>query len=179
MILAYRDKHPRIADDVFIAPTATIIGDVEIETGANVWFGAVLRGDIAAIRVGADTNIQDNATIHTDAGRPALIGRRVTVGHNAVVHGCTVEESVLIGMSAVVLSGAHVKTGCVIAAGAVIREGQTAGPYHLMAGMPAVCKKELSPDVIKLLDLPVAEYLQLARDHRRSLSAVGRKADRV
>ncbi len=176
MILAYKDKHPKIATDAFVAPTATIIGDVEIAAGASIWYGAVLRGDLAAVRVGADTNIQDNVTVHTDVGKPTHIGRHVTVGHNAVVHGCTIEDSALIGMNAVVLSGAHVKTGCVIAAGAVIKEGQAVGPYHLMAGMPAVCKKELSPEIIEVLDLSVDEYLELAEDHRRSLSAQGRKA---
>ena len=92
MLIPYKDKFPRIAPGVFIAPTATIIGDVEIAEGANIWYGTVLRGDLAPIRIGADTNIQDNCTIHTDVHKPALIGRHVTVGHNAVVHGCTVED---------------------------------------------------------------------------------------
>lgn len=166
MIFAYKDKSPKIHENAFVAPTATIIGDVEIESGANIWYGAVVRGDLAAIRIGANTNIQDNVTIHTDVGKPTLIGRHVTVGHNAVIHGCTLEKSVLIGMNAVILSGAHVKTGSVIAAGALIKEGQTVGPYHLVAGMPAVLKKELTPEIVEVLDLSVDEYLELAEDHR-------------
>jgi len=169
MILPYKDKSPRIAAGTFIAPTATIIGDVQIAGGANIWYGTVLRGDLAPIRIGADTNIQDNCTIHTDMDKPAIIGDRVTVGHNAIVHGCTVEDRCLIGMNAVVLSGAHIKTGTIIAAGAVVKEGQVAGPYQLLAGMPAILKKNLSEEILEILDLPVDEYLHLARDHQNAI----------
>lgn len=165
MILPYKDKRPIIAPDVFIAPNATIIGDVEIASGASIWYGTVLRGDLAPIRIGAQTNVQDNCTIHTDLDKPALIGDHVTVGHNAVVHGCNVENSCLIGMNAVILSGAHLKTGTVIAAGAVVKEGQTAGPFQLLAGMPAVLKKTFTEEIIEVLDLSVDEYLELAKDH--------------
>ncbi len=171
MILPYKNKQPVIADDAFIAPNATIIGDVKIASGASIWYGTVLRGDLAAIRIGTDTNIQDNCTIHTDLGKPAIIGAHVTVGHNAVVHGCKLEDSCLIGMNAVVLSGAHIKTGSIIAAGAVIKEGQVAGPFQLMAGTPAILKKELPEDMIAILDLPVHEYLELARDHQKAIQS--------
>lgn len=166
MILPYKDKYPRIAESAFIAPTATIIGDVEIADGASVWYGAVVRGDLAPIRIGVNTNIQDNCTVHVDVGKPAFIGRHVTIGHNAVVHGCTVEDHALIGMNAVILSEAHIKTGCVIAAGAVIKERQTAGPNQLLAGTPALPKKEMPDNIAEILDLSVDEYLELARDHR-------------
>jgi carbonic anhydrase/acetyltransferase-like protein (isoleucine patch superfamily) len=169
MILSYKDKHPQIAGEAFIAPTATIIGDVTIEPGANVWYGTVIRGDLAPITVGADTNIQDNCTIHTDVNKPALIGRHVTVGHNAVVHGCTIEECSLIGMNAVVLSGAVVKTGSIIAAGALIKEGRTVGPFQLLAGIPATVKKKFTDQILEILELPVYEYLKLAAEHRRSI----------
>ena len=170
MILHYMDKHPQIAKEAFIAPTATIIGDVTIEPGASVWYGSVVRGDLAPITIGADTNIQDNCTIHTDVDKPAIIGRHVTVGHNAVVHGCTLEARCLIGMHAVVLSGAVVKTGCVIAAGALIKEGQVAGPYQLLAGMPALPKKDFTEEILNILELPISEYLELAQQHRKSFA---------
>jgi gamma-carbonic anhydrase len=170
MQIPYKDRSPSIAAGVFIAPTAVVIGDVEIAEGANIWYGTVLRGDLAPIRIGANTNIQDNCTIHTDVNKPAIIGKHVTVGHNAVVHGCTVEDHCLIGMNAVVLSGAHIKTGCVIGAGAVVKEGQVAGPLQLLAGIPAQVKKEFTDEILKILDLPVAEYLELARDHRQALN---------
>ena len=176
MILPYKDKTPKIAPGVFIAPTAVIIGEVEIAEGASIWYGTVLRGDLAAIRIGADTNIQDNCTVHTDVDRPAVIGDHVTVGHNAVVHGCTVEKSCLIGMNAVILSGAHLKTGTIIAAGAVVKEGQVAGPFELLAGMPAKVKKNLANEIIEILDLPVHEYLELARHHLEALEKGNRRA---
>jgi carbonic anhydrase/acetyltransferase-like protein (isoleucine patch superfamily) len=169
MILSYKSISPTIASDTFIAPNATIIGDVKIEKGASIWYGTVVRGDLAAIRIGANTNIQDNCTIHTDLNKPAIIGDNVTVGHNAVVHGCTVENNCLVGMNAVVLSGAHLKTGSIIAAGALIKEGQIAGPFQLLAGMPAVVKKELSEKILEVLELPVEEYLKLAKDHIASI----------
>lgn len=165
MILPYKDLSPVISAEAFVAPNATIIGDVRIAAGANIWYGTVVRGDLAPIRIGADTNIQDNCTIHTDVDKPAIIGDNVTVGHNAVVHGCTVEPNALIGMNAVLLSGAHVKTGTVIAAGAVVKEGATVGPFQLLAGMPATVKKELPEEVLELLNLSVEEYLELAKDH--------------
>ncbi len=169
MILPFQDKSPVISPNAFIAPNATIIGDVEIADGASVWYGTVIRGDLAPIRIGADTNIQDNATIHVDLDKPAIIGKNVTVGHNAIVHGCTVEENSLIGMNAVILSGACVKTGTIIAAGAVVKEGQTVGPFQLLAGMPATVKKEMSEDILELLKLPVDEYLELARYHAEAI----------
>ncbi len=168
MILSYNQKYPHIAASAFIAATATIIGDVQIAEGANIWYGAVLRGDLAPIRIGANTNIQDNCTVHVDVGKPTHIGRHVTVGHNAVVHGCTVEDHALIGMNAVILSGAHIKSGCVIAAGAVIKEGQVAGPNQLLAGTPAVPKKKLPHNIAEVLDISVHEYLELAQDHRQT-----------
>jgi carbonic anhydrase/acetyltransferase-like protein (isoleucine patch superfamily) len=168
MISNYLDKHPQIAKEAFIAPTATIIGDVTIEHGASVWYGSVVRGDLAPITIGANTNIQDNCTIHTEVNKPTIIGGHVTVGHNAVVHGCTLEERCLIGMNAVVLSGAVVKTGCVIAAGALIKEGQVTEPYQLLAGMPAVPKKDFTKEILRILKLPISEYLELAQQHRKS-----------
>ena len=174
MLIPYKDKFPKVAPGVFIAPTVTIIGDVEIAEEANIWYGTVLRGDLAPIRIGARTNIQDNCTIHTDVEKPAIVGSNVTVGHNAIVHGCTVEDHCLIGMNAVVLSGAHIKTGCVIGAGAVVKEGQTAGPFQLLAGIPAIVKKEFGREILEVLDLPVDEYLELARDHRSAIQSMGK-----
>jgi carbonic anhydrase/acetyltransferase-like protein (isoleucine patch superfamily) len=173
MRIPYKDIYPTIAAGVFIAPTAVIIGDVEIGEGANIWYGTVLRGDLAPIRIGANTNIQDNCTIHTDLNRPAIIGPNVTVGHNAVVHGCTIEAYCLIGMNAVVLTGAHIKTGCIVGAGAVVKEEQVAGPCQLLAGIPAVVKKTFAEDILKVLDRPVVEYLELANDHREVLRRLG------
>ena len=129
MILAFNGKTPAIGANVFIAPTAMVIGDVTIGDGSSIWYGTVLRGDMAPIRIGAETNIQDLTMVHTDYGHPAILGDRVSVGHRAVVHGCRVDDEALVGIGAVVLNGAVVGRGSVVAAGAVVREGQqvTAG----------------------------------------------------
>jgi len=168
MILDYNGKSPRIGANVFIAPTAAVIGDVEIGDNASIWFGAVVRADMAPIRIGAGTNIQDNATVHVDNGHPARIGANVTVGHNAVVHGCVVEDDCLIGIGAVVLSGAHIGRAAVVAAGAVVREGAKIGPRHLVAGAPAVFKKELPPLPAGQVIPTVADYLELLGNYSKN-----------
>jgi carbonic anhydrase/acetyltransferase-like protein (isoleucine patch superfamily) len=165
MIMTYEGKTPRIGNNVFIAPTAAIIGDVEIADGASIWYGAVIRGDLDAIRIGADTNIQDNCTIHVDAGRPAVIGQSVVVGHNAVVHGCTIEDQCLIGINAVVLNGAHIRKGSVVAAGGVVLEDQVVGPLELAAGMPARVRKQLPADMPHTIRHDAEIYLDLACRH--------------
>jgi len=159
MIMAFQGRMPKIGRRVYIAPTAMIIGDVDIADGASIWFGAVLRGDMDSIRVGRDTNIQDNCTVHVDYNKPAIIGDRVTVGHNAVIHGCTIEEECLIGINAVVLNDAQIRRGSVVAAASVVREGQEVGPYHLVAGTPAVLKREIPEDALERITQPVQNYL--------------------
>jgi carbonic anhydrase/acetyltransferase-like protein (isoleucine patch superfamily) len=120
-----------------VAPGATVVGDVEIGARASVWFSTVVRGDTAPIRIGADSNVQDNTTVHVDEGQPAVIGARVTIGHRAVVHGCVIEDDCLIGMGAIVLSGARVGSGSLVGAGALVREGQSIPPGSLVVGAPA------------------------------------------
>jgi len=170
MIVEYRGKSPRIGHNVYIAPTAVIIGDVTLADGASVWYGAVLRGDEAPIRVGENSNIQDNCTVHTDVDKPVDIGDNVTVGHNAVVHGCTVENSCLIGIGAVILNDAVIKSGSVVAAGSVVRERQAVGPFHLVTGVPARFKRELDPKIHEILQGAVDNYDRLRRDHRNNIT---------
>ena len=165
MIIEYNRIAPTIGRNVFIAPTAVVIGNVTIGDGASVWFNAVLRGDMAPITIGANTNIQDNCTVHTDFGKPAVVGRNVTVGHNAVIHGCTIDDGCLIGMGAIVLNGAHVQAMSVVAAGAVVREGSRIGPQQLVAGTPATVKKDLKDQPTDRLARPVDDYLALARSY--------------
>lgn len=174
MILSFDGRHPQIAADAFVAPTAVVIGAVVIEAGASVWYGAVLRGDMEPIRIGRDTNIQDNVTVHTDHGHPVAIGPGVSVGHNAVIHGCTIEDECLIGIGAVVLSGALVRRRSVVAAGALVREGQVVGPHHLVAGTPAALKRILTEADMGPFRGPVADYARLAEGHRRLWSGRGR-----
>lgn len=167
MIIEYKDIRPKIGLNVFIAPTAIVIGDVEIKDNASIWFGSVLRGDMAPIVIGRNTNIQDNCTVHTDKDKPALIGDNVTIGHNAVVHGCAIEDRCLIGISATILTGARVREGSIVAAGSVVIEGQQIGPYQLATGVPAKTKKELSPTASGDIPQSVRNYLKLAADYSR------------
>lgn len=171
MILPFGDKQPRIGKNVFIAPTAVIIGDVELEDGVSLWYGAVLRGDMEPIRVGRNTNIQDNCTVHTEAGCPTRIGAGVTIGHHAVIHGCVVEDDCLISMGATLLNGAVIRRGSVVAAGAVVKEGQQIGPGQLAAGIPAVAKRALSAADQDLVRAAARIYCDLAARHVKALSS--------
>ncbi len=169
MLIELDGKRPTIGNEVFIAPSATVIGNVEIKSSASIWYGTVLRGDMELISIGANTNIQDNCTVHTDYGFPALIGDNVSVGHNAIIHGCTIEEDCLIAINAVVLTGAHIGKGSVVAAGSVVKEGQQIKPYSLVAGAPATFKKTLTKEAVQKFRAPVANYLKLSKQHRTKI----------
>ena len=165
MIIDYKDKKPWIGNNIFIASSAMVIGDVRLGNRTSIWYGVVVRGDMEPITIGKDTNIQDNCTIHTDYGCPTVIGRNVSVGHNAVVHGCTIEENCLVAINAVVLSGAHMEAGSILAAGSVLREKGRLEKYNLAAGVPAVVKKVLSKKAAQTFLQPVHNYLELSKKH--------------
>ncbi len=165
MIIDLGEKKPRIGNRVFIAPTAVIVGDVDIRDGASIWYGAVLRGDMAPIFVGENSNVQDNCTVHTDYGKPAHIGKHVTIGHNCVVHGCYIEDYCLIGMGSLLLNECRVLTGSMVAAGSLLKEGQIVGPYHLVAGAPATFRKEFPHEIIPRIADPIQNYLDTSHEH--------------
>lgn len=173
MILEYNGHMPKIGKNVFIAPTAVVIGDVVLKDGASIWYGAVVRGDRDAIIIGQNSNIQDNCTVHSDLDKPVLIGDHVTVGHNAVIHACTIEDNCLIGINAAVLTGAWIKTGSVVAAGSVVVQGQVIGPYHLVTGIPASLKKELPETTSEKCRQTAISYLNIALDHIAISNASG------
>ena len=168
MILSYKGIRPQIGNNVFIAPTAVIIGDVKIGDNSSIWYGTVVRGDRDVITIGQNTNIQDNCTVHTDPGKPVTIGNNVAVGHNAVIHGCTLEDNCLIGINATVLNAAVIKTGSVIGSGAVVRQGQSIGPLQLAAGVPAIVKKELTEADVEGILQTSRTYMMLSQEHRNS-----------
>ena len=168
-ILAVNGIAPTIADDVFIAPGAVVVGDVEIGAGSSVWFNAVLRGDVAPVRVGKGSNIQDLSLLHVDRGNPCIVGDNVTIGHNAIVHGTVLEDDVTIAMGAIVLSRSHVGRGAVIAAGAVVPEGMQVEPGALMAGVPAVMKRSLNPERREQLAAIGGLYVENARRFRLTM----------
>jgi carbonic anhydrase/acetyltransferase-like protein (isoleucine patch superfamily) len=146
MIRAYQGHTPVVPGSCYVDPSAQIIGDVVLGEQASVWMNAVVRGDVNSIRIGARSNVQDCAVLHGMRYLyPVQIGEMVTIGHNATVHGCTLEDEVLVGIGAVILNNAHVGTGSIIAAGAVIPEGMVIPPRSLVAGVPGKIRRELGP----------------------------------
>lgn len=154
---------PRVHESAFIAPTAAVTGDVEVAKDASIFYGASVRGDVDSIRIGERTNVQDNATLHADAGHPCILGDDISVGHNAVVHGCTVENGTLIGMHATVLSGAVVGAGSLVAAGALVTEGTVIPPGSLVAGVPGKVRREVTDAEIERMREGVEHYVALGR----------------
>ena len=165
MITKYKGKKPQIAKNSFIAPNAVLIGNVVIGEGSSVWFGAVLRGDINSITVGRYSNIQDNTVVHIDSDKPVAIGDYVTVGHSAIIHGCTIGSYCLIGMGATVLDGANIGDGSVVAAGAVVLENQVVPPLSLVAGVPAKVKKTLPEYTKEHLQKHAEIYAKLSENY--------------
>ena len=164
-VLPYGETSPTVSDSAWIAPTAMVIGDVGVGDSASVFYGAVLRGDTDAIRIGNGTNLQDNVVVHCDRGSPTTVGARVSVGHAAVLHGCTVEDDCLIGMGAIVMNGAVVGRESVVAAGAVVPQDAVIPPRSLVAGVPGRVRRELSEEEVEGVRQNAARYLDYARNH--------------
>ena len=166
VILPFDGREPRIDDDAWVAPTATIIGDVVLHPGASVFYGAVLRGDSDAIVLGAGSNLQDNVVVHVDQGVPATIGAGVSVGHSAVVHGCTIDDDCLIGMNTTVLNRAVIGRESLVAAGAVVLEDTVIPPRSLVAGVPAKVRRELTDEEVAGIRRNAENYRMLSARHR-------------
>jgi len=167
VLLAFAGVEPAVSESVWVAGGATLIGRVTIGARSSVWFTTVVRGDGERIDVGDETNLQDGVVIHADPGFPVSVGDRVSVGHRAILHGCTVEDDVLIGMGAVVLNGARIGTGSLIAAGAVVLEGTTVPPRSLVAGVPAKVRRELTDEEVAGVRFNAAGYVLLAETYSR------------
>lgn len=160
---------PALADDVFVAEGARIVGDVTMHSQSSAWCNAVLRGDVASIRIGRGSNLQDNVTVHVDAGHPAVLGEFVSVGHGAVVHGCEIGDGSLVGMGSVVLSGARIGESCLIAGGAVVLEGTVVPPHSLVAGVPAKVRRELTDEEVAAIRGNAERYVEYVRLHSGSV----------
>ncbi len=145
MQYSFEGDVPQIASDAFVADSADLIGRIVAKSKSNIWYGSVLRGDIEPIIVGENANIQDLTVIHTDAGFPVEIGEFCTIGHRAILHGCKLEEGVLVGMGATIMNGCVIGKGSIVGAGAVVTEGQIIPPFSMVLGMPGKVKKELDP----------------------------------
>ena len=168
-IFPYGDRLPEVPASAFVAPGARVIGKVRVGEESSIWYGAVLRGDLDEIRIGARTSIQDNAVLHMDAGFPVSIGDDCVVGHAAVVHGCEIGDRCLIGMNATVLTGAKIGEGSIVAAGAMVPEGREYPPRSLIVGMPAKRIKEVSEEQTKDIARGARSYVERGAEHRKSL----------
>lgn len=171
-VLAVDDQVPTISETAFVAPGARVIGGVSLGERASVWYNAVLRGDSDTITIGAESNVQDNVSIHIDKDHPVVVGERVSIGHNAVVHGCTIGDESLVGMGSVILSGAVIGKGCLIAGGAVVLEGMVVPDGSLVAGVPAKVRRELSEEELEKIRNNAAIYLDHTDRHRAAVSAL-------
>jgi carbonic anhydrase/acetyltransferase-like protein (isoleucine patch superfamily) len=172
MIRAYRGVMPKIAASAYIDQSAQVIGDVVVGERSSIWPNVTARGDVNAIRIGDDTNIQDNSVLHCDAGLyPLHIGNRVTVGHLAMLHGCTIEDDCLIGIGAVVLSGAKIGSGSAVAAGAVVPEGAEVPPGSMVMGVPAKVKRQLTEEERERFRQNALHYVESARIYKEESEA--------
>ncbi|MFI5426996.1 gamma carbonic anhydrase family protein [Aeromicrobium sp. UC242_57] len=166
MLIALGDRTPQIAQSAWIAPTAVLAGSVEIGEGASIWYGAVLRADNEPITIGARSNVQDNCAFHVDKDKPLTLGEGVSVGHGAVVHGATIGDHVLIGMSATIMNEAVIGSESLIAAGALVTEGMVVPPRSLVAGVPAKVRRELSDEEVEKLHNNARIYEEHRELHR-------------
>ncbi|MHA7177698.1 gamma carbonic anhydrase family protein [Arthrobacter sp. Sr24] len=157
---------PKVHESAFVAHTAVLIGQATLGEDSSAFYGVVMRGDSSSITVGSGTNLQDNVVLHADPGFPTTVGNGVSVGHGAVVHGCTVEDDCLIGMSATIMNGAVIGTGSLVAGGAVVLEGAIIPPGSLVAGVPAKVRRELSAEEIEHVRDNARNYVALARKHK-------------
>jgi carbonic anhydrase/acetyltransferase-like protein (isoleucine patch superfamily) len=169
----FEGRRPKVHPDAYIAPTAVLIGEVEVGAGASVWFGAVLRGDEAAIKVGDGANVQDNAVIHCARDLPTVIEHDASVGHSAQLEGCVVETGAVVGMGATMLQRSRLGAGSMLAAGAVLGEGQAVPPGHMAAGVPATVKKALDGSSGSWVGTTAQHYRDRAARYRAKLRTAG------
>ena len=159
----YQGKEPDLDPSVFVAPSADVIGDVRAAAGASIWYGCLLRGDIARIEIGGRTNIQDLTVVHVDHDQPTIIGSDVTVGHRAVLHACTIADGCLIGMGAIILNGAEIGEGSLIGAGSLVTPRKKIPPGSVVLGVPGRVVRRLTPDEIFGQKKHAAGYVDLAK----------------
>lgn len=166
MLCRFKNLEPKLSNSTFVAPTATIIGDVRLGKDVSIWFNTILRGDVNSIRIGARTNIQDGSVLHVTLQQwPLHIGSNVTVGHGAILHGCTIEDYCLIGMGAKILDGAQIGACSLVAAGSLVREGDRVPGNSLVAGVPAIVKRTLTDEEIEKVKRSAARYVEYKNEY--------------
>ena len=171
-VYSLEDIKPQLAEDVWIAGSATVVGNVIMETGSSVWFGTVIRGDNEPIKIGVRSNIQDNAVLHSDPGSPLTIGADVTVGHQAMLHGCTIDDNSLIGIGATVLNGAKIGKNCLIGAHALITEGKVIPDNSVVMGSPGKIVKQVPQAQEAMLKASADYYVKNAQKFKNGLKPV-------
>jgi carbonic anhydrase/acetyltransferase-like protein (isoleucine patch superfamily) len=172
MVHSFEGERPDIAKAAFIAWNAEVMGRVSLGEGSSVWFGAVLRGDIAEIRIGAETNIQDGCVVHVDHGTPCVVGEQVTIGHMAVIHACTIGDRCLIGMGAIILNRAVIGEDCIVGAGALVTQGKSFPPRSMILGSPAKVARSLTDEEVASLRGHALDYAELARRMSRDVREI-------
>lgn len=163
---------PRLGQDAWVADSAQVMGNVELDQDVSVWFGTVIRGDTEVIRIGRGTNIQDCSVLHADNGKPLIIGENVTVGHKVMLHGCTIGDGSLIGIGAIVLNGAKIGKGCIVGAGALVTEGKEFPDGSMIIGSPAKAVRELTPEQQQGLRWSAEHYIENAHRFRDGLKQI-------
>jgi carbonic anhydrase/acetyltransferase-like protein (isoleucine patch superfamily) len=166
-------RRPEVAESAWVADSAQVMGDVALGEGVSVWFGAIARGDSDRIVVGAGSNIQDGCVLHADEGMPLVIGERVTVGHQVMLHGCTIGDESLIGIGAIVLNGAKIGKHCLVGAGALVTEGKEFPDGSMIIGSPAKAMRQLTPEQIEGLRKSAQHYMDNAQWYRKGLKKIG------
>jgi carbonic anhydrase/acetyltransferase-like protein (isoleucine patch superfamily) len=178
MIIDFKGKCPKISENTFVAGSAGLIGDIEIGEFSSIWFNAVLRGDKNKIKIGNRTSIQDNAVIHVDSINGVQVGDNVSVGHGAVLHGCKIEDNVLIGMNSTILNGAEIGKNSIVGANALIPEGKKFPENSLIVGVPGKVKRELEKAEIEAIAKNAQEYVELAKEYKDQIRNIHKGKDK-
>lgn len=173
MMVSLEGRSPRVAESAWVAPNATVVGDVVLAGEVGVWYSATIRGDVERIEVGARSNVQDGSVLHADPGSPLTVGAGVTIGHNATLHGCTIGDDVLVGMGATVLNGATIGAGSLVAAGTVVLAGTEIPPGSLVAGLPGKVRRELTDEERAGVRYNAEVYIELRTKHAAATAVDG------
>ena len=169
MTRSYRDRSPAVAESAYVDPSAQVIGDVEVGEKASIWCNVTIRGDVNSIRIGDESNIQDNCCLHVDRDKPLVVGQRVVVGHSVTLHACVVEDECLIGMGSTILSGARIGSGSIIAAGSLVLEGEEIPTGSWVSGAPAKVRRPMSEAELHRTRRNAAGYVELGHEYRQQL----------